>query len=196
MNAAGLVYVVDDDEDLATSLARLIERSGYRARAYFSPQSLLAACTEEAPHCIVSDVMMSEMDGFMLAERLRDAAPAAAVIFMTAWPKTSAAVDAIREFGGVDYLQKPLEEDRLIESIIHGIGWSESRRAADARLSSLTARERDVFQLLTRGLSNKMIAATLDIKPKTVEDHRAAIMAKTRSNSVAQLIELERATRR
>jgi FixJ family two-component response regulator len=112
---------------------------------------------------------------------------------MTAWPKTSAAVDAIRNFGGVDYLEKPVEEERLLEGIAEGVEWSERRSAARERLDSLTPREWDVFKLLTRGLSNKMIAATLDIKPKTVEDHRASIMSKTRSNSVAKLVELERA---
>ncbi len=195
MDPSALVYVVDDDHDLATSLARLVERSGYRVRAFFSPEAVLSACGDEQPHCVVSDVMMNGMDGFMLAERLRETAPGTAIIFMTAWPTTSAAVDAIRQFGGIDYLEKPLEERRLFESIAQGIEWSERRAAADTRLRTLTPREKDVFRLLTRGLSNKMIAATLDIKPKTVEDHRASIMAKTRSNSVAQLIELERAIR-
>ena len=139
--------------------------------------------------------MMGDTDGFTLAEQLRESSPATAIIFMTAWPKTSAAVDAIRSFGGVDYLEKPIEEQRLLVGIAEGVEWSERRRAAEVRLGTLTAREWDVFKLLTRGLSNKMIAATLDIKPKTVEDHRSAIMAKTGSNGVAQLVELERAFR-
>jgi two-component system response regulator FixJ len=188
-----LVFVVDDDRDLATSVARLVDRAGFRSRAFDDPEAVLCACAEETPHCVISDVMMGDMDGFMLAERLRDAAPSTAIIFMTAWPKTSAAVDAIRNFGGVDYLEKPIEEERLFEGLAEAVEWSERRRAAHARLGTLTPREWDVFRLLTRGLSNKMIAATLDIKPKTVEDHRASIMAKTRSNSVAQLVELERA---
>jgi FixJ family two-component response regulator len=192
MGAPPLIYVVDDDYDLATSLARLIERSGYRVRPFGDPQSVLAASNVEAPHCIISDVMMSEMDGFMLAERLRKSARCSAIIFMTAWPKTTAAVDAIREFGGIDYLEKPIEEQRLFDGIAHGVAWSGRCRAAQVRLAALTPREWDVFRLLTRGLSNKAIAAELDIRPKTVEDHRASIMAKTRSNSVAQLVELER----
>jgi two-component system response regulator FixJ len=190
--ATPLVYVVDDDADLATSLARLVERSGYRARPFNHPEAVLTALADDNPHCVISDVMMGEMDGFMLAEQLREAAPTTAIIFMTAWPKTSAAVDAIRNFGGVDYLEKPIEEERLLEGLQTAVEWSERRRAAHAKLESLTPREWDVFRLLTRGMSNKMIAATLDIKPKTVEDHRASIMAKTRSNSVAQLVELER----
>lgn len=187
------VYVVDDDEDLAASLARFLERSGYSARSFTSPEALLRSCLERAPQCVVSDVMMGETDGFMLAERLREQAPASAIIFMTAWPKTAAAVDAIRTFGGVDYLEKPIDEQRLLAGIAEAVEWSARRQKAFERLKALTRREWDVFRLLTRGLSNKMVAATLGIAPKTVEDHRAAILAKTRSNGIAQLVELERA---
>jgi FixJ family two-component response regulator len=188
-----LVYVVDDDADLATSLSRFVERAGYRSRPFTHPEQLLATCASDPPECVVSDVMMGDVDGFELAERLRDIAPATAIIFITAWPKTSAAVDAIKKSGGVDYLEKPIEEDRLLEGLEQAVRWSARRQVAEERLGALTPREWDVFRLLTRGLSNKMIATELDIKPKTVEDHRAAIMAKTRSNSIAQLVELERA---
>lgn len=196
MKVVPLIYVVDDDVDLATSLARLLERSGYRARGYGDPSALLEACSQEPPHCVVSDVMMGDLDGFAVAERLREIAPATAIIFMTAWPRTSAAVDAIRSFRGVDYLEKPIEEQRLLDGLAQGVEWSEGQQAANARLSTLTPREWDVFKLLSRGLSNKMIAAELGIKPKTVEDHRAAIMEKTRSSGVAQLVELWRAIER
>jgi two-component system, LuxR family, response regulator FixJ len=193
MIAKPLVYVVDDDVDLATSLSRLIARCGYASESFSSAADLLKVSAARPAHCVLTDVMMGHTDGFTLAEQLRESSPATAIIFMTAWPKTSAAVDAIRSFGGVDYLEKPIEEQRLLAGIAEGVEWSERRRAAQVRLGTLTAREWDVFKLLTRGLSNKMIAATLDIKPKTVEDHRAAIMAKTGSNGVAQLVELERA---
>lgn len=192
MTPAPLIYVVDDDVDLATSLARLLERSGYRAAGFAEPAEMLEACGNESPHCVVSDVMMEELDGFVVAERLREISPATAIIFMTAWPQTSAAVDAIRSFRGVDYLEKPIEEQRLLDGLAQGVGWSERRRMANARLNTLTAREWDVFKLLASGLSNKMLAAELGIKPKTVEDHRAAIMEKTRSRSVADLVELWR----
>jgi FixJ family two-component response regulator len=193
MSETPLIYILDDDADLATSLARFVSRVGYASRPFTKPEDLLTVCSSEPPECVVSDVMMGDVDGFEVAARLRELAPAAAIIFITAWPKTSAAVDAIKKFGGVDYLEKPLEEDRLLEGLEHAVRWSERRQAAQERLSALSPREWDVFRLLTRGLSNKMIAAELGIKPKTVEDHRAAIMAKTRSNSIAQLVELERA---
>jgi FixJ family two-component response regulator len=92
----------------------------------------------------------------------------------------------------VDYLEKPLQEHRLLDGVHEAIQWTSKRRMTYQRLEALTPRERDVFKLLVRGMSNKIIAAELNIRPKTVEDHRAAIMAKTHSSSLAQLIALDR----
>jgi FixJ family two-component response regulator len=105
-------------------------------------------------------------------------------------------VDAVRNYHGADYLAKPIDEERLLAACARAVGWSRERRAAYQRLATLTAREWDVFRALCRGLSNKMIAAELDIKAKTVEDHRARIMAKTQAIGLASLIELQRAIER
>lgn len=187
--ADGLVYVVDDDSDLAQSVGRLIGRAGYSVRTFLDPEELLRASAEQPPECVVSDVMMGTTGGFELAERMKSADPAVAMIFMTAWPKTSAAVDAVRT-GSVDYLEKPIDEERLFQALERGVAWSRTQRATRARLARLTAREWEVFHLLCQGLSNKMIAGKLGIHPKTIEDHRAAIMRKTQTNSLAQLIAL------
>lgn len=184
-----LVYVIDDDRDLGGTLTRLLRRNGYRAEAFLDPSQLLAAYVEPAD-CILTDVMMGALDGFGLAERLRAIDPAAGVIFMTAWPTTADAVDAIRRFGGFDYLDKPIDEDRLLAAIAEAAAWSRTRRAALARTATLSPREREVFALLTRGLSNKMVALELGLSPKTVEDHRAAVMAKTGAQGLAELIAL------
>ena len=134
--------------------------------------------------------MMGDMDGFAFAERLRVIDPAVALVFMTAWPTTADAVDAVRRYGGVDYLEKPVDLDRLIAAIQEGAAWSVARRRQLARTSRLSPREREVFQLLIKGLSNKAIAAELKLSPKTVEDHRAQISAKTETSGLAQLIAL------
>jgi len=192
-NAA--VWVVDDDPDLAASLARLLRRSGYPQALAVAPEILEEECRLSRPQCLLMDVMMGAYDGFALAERIKLVNPGTAVIFMTAWPTTAAAVDAVRTRGGLDYLEKPIDEERLIDGIERAVEWSRQRQAAVDRLALLTPREWDVFHLLTRGLSNKMIAAELDIRPKTVEDHRAAIMSKTQASSLAALMDLERALR-
>jgi FixJ family two-component response regulator len=185
-----VVYIVDDDADLGASLARLLIRSGFAAEPFLDPAQLLGAYAAAPADCIITDVMMGEMDGFAFADRLRAKDRAAAIIFMTAWPTTSSAVDSIRRYGGIDYLEKPVDEARLIAAVDEGVEWSSKRRTRLARTARLTPRERDVFALLIRGLSNKAIAAELNLSPKTVEDHRANISAKTGTNGLAQLISL------
>jgi len=189
-----IVYVVDDDCDLGASLARLLNRSGYSAEPFADPAQLLAAYTAAPAACILTDVMMGDLDGFAFAERLRRIDPATAIIFMTAWPKVSNAVDAIRRYGGLDYLDKPVDEQRLLAAVGEGVQWSRRRRAQLERTARLTPREQEVFALLVRGLSSKAIAAELKLSPKTIEDHRAQIAAKTGTSGLAQLIELAGAT--
>ncbi|MFC7537237.1 response regulator transcription factor [Sphingomonas sp. GCM10030256] len=193
MSELGRIYVLDDDADLSASLARLIAREGYETKTFVEPAALEQACRVAGPDAILTDIMMGEDNGFDVAESLRSVDPSIAWIFMTAWPHAHAAVDAVRRHQGVDYLAKPIDEERLLAACAQAVGWSRHRRAAYRRLASLTPREWDVFRALCRGLSNKMIAAELDIKPKTVEDHRASIMVKTQAVGLAALIELQRA---
>jgi len=185
-----LVYVVDDDGDLCNAVARLLRRNGYAAEPFLDPAQLLDIYSNQPAHCIVTDIMMGDLDGFGFADHVRDLDPAVAIIFMTAWPTTANAVDAVRHFGGLDYLEKPLDEARLLASVDEGVSWSIRKRQAAARMARLTVREREVLDLLVKGQSNKMIAAGLGLSPKTIEDHRASIMAKTATSGLAQLIAL------
>lgn len=187
-----LVAVLDDDADLAATIARLLGRNGIAAKAFVAPQDLIAALPHCTFGCVVSDIQMGEMDGFAFADALRGRDAAVALVFMTAWPTTAHAVDAVRRHGGLDYLEKPIDEARLIAAISEGLMWSGRERRIAAVTGSLTRRERDVFDLLVRGHSNKEIADRLAISARTVEDHRAAIVAKTRTNGLAQLVALSR----
>lgn len=190
----GTIYVVDDDRDLGAAVARLLRRHGHVAEPFLDPAPLLGVYAQDPAHChahcIVTDVMMGDIDGFDFADRVRAIDPAVAIVFMTAWPTTANAVDSVRRYGGLDYLEKPLDEDRLLAAIGEGVAWSRMQRATLARTAALTPRQRQVFDLLVKGHNNQAIAAALDISPKTVEDHRAAIVAKTGTNSIAQLIAL------
>lgn len=184
------VYVVDDDRDLGGSVARLLCRHGFAAEPFLDPVMLLNVYVEAPASCIVTDVMMDDLDGFGFADRVRFLDPAVAIVFMTAWPTTANAVDAVRRHGGLDYLEKPIDEARLIAAVTEGVAWSSRRRKQLSRTAALTPREREVFDLLVLGHSNKAIAGILALSPKTVEDHRAAIMAKTGTSGLAQLIAL------
>jgi two-component system response regulator FixJ len=190
MSEPGTVYVVDDDGDLGASVARLLRRHGHAAEPFLDPAPLLDIYADAHADCVVTDVMMGDLDGFGFADKLRAIDRATAIVFMTAWPTTANAVDSIRRYGGLDYLEKPIDEDRLIAAVAEGVAWSRRRRANLARMASLSPREREVFDLLVRGHPNKVIAADLGLSPKTIEDHRAAIMAKTGANGLAHLIAL------
>jgi FixJ family two-component response regulator len=185
-----LVYVVDDDPDFGGSVARMLRRSGFAAEPFISPEQLLGAYGAGPPSCIVTDIMMGEMDGFAFADRLREIDPSVAIIFMTAWPTTANAVDSIRRYGGLDYLEKPIDDQRLLNAVREGVTWNSKRRAQLARTARLTPRERDVFALVVKGLSTKAIAAELELSPRTIDDHRNQISLKTGASNLAQLIAL------
>jgi two-component system, LuxR family, response regulator FixJ len=186
------VAVLDDDADLALSIARLLTRHGYKTTAFCTPDTLLVAHTAAPFACIVSDIQMGEFDGFSFAEDLRRRDPGVAFVFMTAWPTTAHAVDAVRRHGGLDYLEKPIDEPRLTSAVLEGIAWSTRERRIQAVSASFTRREREVYELLVLGHSNKEVAERLAISVRTVEDHRAAIVTKTRTNGLAQLVALSR----
>jgi len=190
MTATDLVYVVDDDPDLAASVARLLRRHDLHAEPFSDPVALLDAYTAGPAACVLTDVMMDQLDGFEFSNRLRALDRAVAIVFMTAWPSTVHAVDSIRVHGGVDYLEKPVDEERLLSSVRQGLDWSRRSREFESRTAVLTRRERDVLGLLVRGYSNKAIAIELNISARTVDDHRAQISAKTGANSLAKLIAL------
>jgi FixJ family two-component response regulator len=190
MDEVQRVYVVDDDRDLGASVARLLRRSGYQAEPFLDPVMLLDVYAAAPADCIVTDVMMGDLDGFAFADRIRALDAASALVFMTAWPTTANAVDSVRRYGGLDYLEKPLDEDRLLAAVREGVQWSHQRRRQIARTATLTPRERQVFELLVQGHSNKVVAGLLNLSPKTVEDHRASIISKTGVNGLAQLIAL------
>lgn len=186
------VAVLDDDADLAATVARLLTRSGIPAQPFTAPQDLIAAVPATAFGCVVSDIQMGEMDGFAFADALRARDPAVALVFMTAWPTTAHAVDAVRRHGGLDYLEKPIDEARLIAAVAEGLAWSARERRKAAVAALLTRREREVLGLMVQGYTNKEMGPMLGISDRTVEDHRAAIIAKTRTSGIAQLIALSR----
>ena len=187
---ASKVYVIDDDADLAHSIGRLLERRGYRVEVFTGAEEILRARSEPQPACALVDVMLGDQDGFAVADLLRQKEPATAVVFMTAWPKTMSAVDAVRRHAGVDYLEKPIDEGRLFEALIEGLSKSAERLNASLLFRSLSSREREVLDLLVQGNSNKAVGVELQISVKTVENHRAAVMQKTGASCLADLIRL------
>lgn len=184
------VYVIDDDSDFAASLTRVLRSAGYAAEPFNNPSALLEAYVLAPADCVVTDVMMGEMDGFAFAEKLREIDGCVRLIFITGWPSTSAAVKAIRQFDAANYLEKPLEEEAFLQAVAEATADGVRRRAVQQRTAVLTAREQQVLSLLVRGYSSKEIARELDISPRTVETHRAQISSKTGARTLAAMVAL------
>ncbi|WP_255409020.1 response regulator transcription factor [Caulobacter sp. X] len=185
---------MDDDLDLAQSLARLFGRHGLEAHAFADRAGLPSVHRGgDGGLCIVTDIMLCDDNGFDVAQSIRAWAPGAAVLFMTAWPHTADAVDAIRRHGGIDYLEKPIDEERLLRSVSEGLTWSRERIRAAQVVEKLSPREREVLRLVADGKSSKAIANDLGLSLKTVEDHRAAIRSKTGVHLLEDYVRLGKA---
>jgi two-component system, LuxR family, response regulator FixJ len=176
------VYVIDDDHMFRKSLVFYLSTQGYAPRPFSGGVEFLAEAHSLPPGCVVLDLRMPHMDGLQVLRDMADLLEQLPVVFMTGHGEIATAVAAMRE-GAFDFLEKPCEEDQLLEAISGAFAQldqdrtvSEERRRARERVGSLTIRERDVLYGLARGQSNKIIAEVLGLSVRTVEMHRASMM--------------------
>lgn len=188
------VFIVDDDPAVRESMALLMASEGIYARSFPSAADFLEGCPPGAPGCLVLDVRMPEMSGLELQAVLDAHDIDLPVIFLTAYADVPMAVEAVRA-GAVDVLQKPVKAGQLLERIANALRINASalaRREEEAehrrKLERLTPREREVLALVVTGMTNKRIAAELQVSRRTVETHRANIMRKTGAESLPDLI--------
>ena len=195
MAAKSVIHIVEDDQPVRDSLVELLEDAGHIVRAYTKAEELLARDAELEPGCIVSDVRMPGIDGLTLLRRLRTSGSTPPLILITGHGDVSMAVAAMKA-GAVDFLEKPFEADILLAAIKGALRYrSGDARAEDTEtgrrlLQTLTPREREVFDYLVAGQSNKEIAARMGISPRTVEFDRAHIMEKTAAQGLPDLVRL------
>jgi FixJ family two-component response regulator len=190
-----VVFILDDDVDVGAALGRLLRSAGYRTREFDSPASFLAVHQEE-PGCILLDIAMPGQDGFEVQARLLSEGCAHPIIFLTGNGNIQQTVAALRS-GAVNFLTKPVEERRLFRAVDEALqidaehrGEALFHRTIARRLSTLTPRERQVFELVVRGRLNKQIAASLGTVEKTVKVHRSRVMQKMGAHSLAELVRL------
>ena len=195
LEAAPCVSVVDDDDLVLKSLERLLRSDGLTVRTFPSPQDYLAQ-RPAGPGCVVLDMSMPGLSGLELQKRLADSGDPCPVVFLSGRSDIPATVEAMKA-GAVDFLTKPIERDKLLRSVRTALERDATERAARerrdaiaARAASLTAREREVLDLVAEGLLNKQIAAQLGTAEKTVKVHRARAMRKMGASSVAELVRL------
>jgi two-component system response regulator FixJ len=188
------VFVVDDDADARDSLCALLESAGVSAEAYESAQAFLDAYQPQRSGCLIADIRMPDMDGLELQEELNRRNAGLPVIVVTGHADVPLAVRAMKA-GAVDLIEKPYDDELLLASVkralAQALGAREQAATIDAvktRIASLSARERQVLELLVAGQPNKIIAYELDISPRTVEIHRAHVMEKMEAKSLSDLV--------
>jgi two-component system response regulator FixJ len=191
-----LVHVVDDDPSVRDSLAVLLGSAGFSVRAYDSALAFLKSASDSAAGCVLTDVQMPELNGLELQRRMSELGIRLPVIVMTGHADVPIAVEALKA-GATDFLEKPFEEEHLIEAISSAISVSQREHdeaaataAIVARIATLTPREREVMDLLVAGQPNKTIAYDLGSSPRTVEVHRARVMEKMGARSLAELVRM------
>jgi two-component system response regulator FixJ len=191
-----LVHLVDDDSAIRRSVGFMLKTSGHRVEAYESGSELLKRAGKLDPGCILLDIRMPGMDGLEVQQALQEKGVGLPVIIMTGHADVALAVKAMKA-GAVDFIEKPFEKEALLASIDEGyrrLSRKETThdRALDAslRLHVLTQRERDVLDGLAQGLPNKTIAYDLGISPRTVEIHRANLMAKLKVRSLSEALRI------
>jgi RNA polymerase sigma factor (sigma-70 family) len=190
------VFIVDDDKAMRSSLKWLIESVGMKVRTYASADEFLIGHYPGRSGCLLLDVRMPGMSGLELQAHLTHRDIRLPVIIITGHGDVAMAVKAMKA-GAADFIEKPFNDQELLDSIRHALDYGERERALQsrrseiaARLAELTPREHEVMDMVTAGHSNREIAAALGVSAKTVEAHRSRVMDKMRASSLAELVRM------
>ena len=189
-----IVYIVDDDASMRDSLAMMLGLLGYHAASFASAEALLAAYQDNWIGCVVADLKLPGKSGLELQAELRARGSRLPFVIITAHGDVSSARAAFQA-EAVDFLEKPFDEAELRAAIEKGLekelGRLKRRTAENddaSKLAKLTRREREVLLLVGQGLHAKEIGRALAISPRTVEVHKAGMMAKLGARNVAELV--------
>ena len=193
---SALVFVVDDDPSMRKSLSRLLASAGYEARVLASAGEFLACALPDCPACLVLDIKMPKISGIDLQKEIMRRRLAIPIIFITGHGTIPMSVSAMKN-GAAEFLEKPFDRQVLLGAIEKALAKDKAARverdAADEiakRFESLTPRERQIFAQVVTGKLNKQIACELGIVEKTVKVHRARVMEKMKTASLAELVRI------
>jgi FixJ family two-component response regulator len=190
------VYLVDDDTGVLKALSRLLRAKGYEVKPYSSPQEFLKQHDPAVPGCAVLDVSMPGLDGLELQQALTAGSSHRPVVFITGKGDVPTSVRAMKA-GAIDFLTKPTKDTDLLEAIRRAEGREAEARqrlseleAIQAKLRTLTPREREVLTHVVAGRLNKQIAGDLGTVEKTIKVHRSRMMEKMGLRTVADLVRM------
>jgi two-component system response regulator FixJ len=187
-------HVIDDDEAVRRAVAMLLRSAGIPVETHPSGLAFLAALpalAEEGIGCVLTDVRMPGLDGLELLRRLGERGFRRPVVVMTAHGDVPTAVRAMKA-GAVDFVEKPFDDQVLLAAIGAALDARQAPGATEAaaRVAALSPREREVLHLLAAGRPNKHIARELGLSPRTVEVHRARLMARLGAGSLAEAVRI------
>lgn len=188
-----MLHIVDDEDVIRDSLAWLAESRGLPARGYAGGQEFLDALQDldVSGDCVLLDVRMPGMNGIAVFDALigRGLLPRLPVIFLTGHGDVPMAVDSLKR-GAFDFFEKPFNDNQLMDRVEEALAASRKAAASagvQARLATLSAREREVLDLILAGMMNKVVADKLGISMRTVEVHRAHIFDKMQVKTAVEL---------
>ena len=190
------VFIVDDDVQTLRAFARILNVEGFEVDTFHSASDFLKHPPSDAPSCLVLDLRLPDIDGLQLQQLMRNGRVDIPIIFVSGYGDVPSTASAMR-FGAVDFLEKPVEGARLLDAVSNAVALDEVRRGrrrdsdnAKQLLAQLTPRERQVCDLLARGLLNKQIADEIGASERTVKIHRARAVQKLGINSITDLVRL------
>lgn len=196
MTKKGHVYVIDDDDSMRLSLARMLNEVGYTTEAHHSGKSFLINSLPISPSVIILDMQMPDMTGVELQEKLLELNRKTPIIFISGQSHPHQIISALKK-GAIDFLIKPFSMDELLIAIDNALDFDKRQFARLSKeldtkqcFQSLTFREKEVCALLVEGLLNKDIAIKLGITDATVKVHKARVMEKMRADSLQSLVRL------
>lgn len=190
-----IVYIIDDDEAVRSSLSMVLQTENLNTRTFGSAVEFLDRYERTCAGCVLMDIRMPDINGFELFRKFRELNIKLPVIFMTGYADIPTAVKAIRA-GAMDFIEKPFDHKELLARIHECINESltatgkDVKQKMNGRLGLLTPRELEVMELMVEGKINKVIADELGISVRTVEAHRANLMEKLEANTLAEVVRL------
>ena len=192
--ATPMIFVIDDDQSVRKSLARLLDAANYKTELFTSASEFLSRSAHPGPSCVIVDVQMPGLDGIDFQNVLIENNREEQLIFITGHGDIPMCAQAMKA-GAVDFLLKPFKPKQLLESVERALSRSaeqlrrtSERNHARALLRQLTPREHEVMELVATGLLNKQVGGELGMAEKTVKTHRAHMMQKLGITSVAELM--------
>ncbi len=190
------VVVVDDDISVRESLELLIQSEGWQPALFESAQEFLARLPSVVPSCLILDVNLPDLSGLDIQQRISDEKSSIPIIFITGYGDIPTSVRAMKA-GAAEFLTKPLNDEILIAAIREAVLRSEAnvkregvQRQLQERLGSLSKREREVMNLVVKGLMNKQVGFELGISEITVKAHRGKVMEKMRATTFVDLVNM------